>query len=46
MGFVVTGVLYSVLRRVAIAQEAGRAALAPSAGVASQAGAAGDGSGL
>jgi len=46
VGFVVAGVLYYVLRRVAIAQEARRAALAPSVGVATQAGAAGDGPGL
>ena len=46
VGFVVAGVLYYVLRRVAIGQEARRAALAPSVGVATQAGAAGDGPGL
>ena len=45
VGFVVAGVLYYVLRRVAIAQEA-RRALAPALGVATQAGAAGDGPGL
>jgi nucleobase:cation symporter-1, NCS1 family len=46
VGFIVAGVLYYVLRRVAIAQEARRAALAPSVGVTTQAGAAGDGPGL
>jgi purine-cytosine permease-like protein len=46
VGFVVAGVLYYVLRRVVIGQEARRAALAPSVGVATQAGAAGDGPGL
>ena len=45
VGFVVAGVLYYALRRVAIAQEVRRAALAPSAGVATQAGAVGDGPG-
>jgi nucleobase:cation symporter-1, NCS1 family len=45
VGFVVAGVLYYVLRRVAIAQEARRAPT-PSVGVATQAGAVGDGSGL
>jgi len=45
VGFVVAGVLYYVLRRVAIAQEARRAP-APALGVATQAGAAGDGPGL
>jgi nucleobase:cation symporter-1, NCS1 family len=45
VGFVVAGVLYYVLRRVAIAQEA-RRALTPSVGAATQARAAGDGPGL
>ena len=43
VGFVVAGVLYYVLRRVAVGQEARRAALASSVGVATQAGAGGDG---
>jgi nucleobase:cation symporter-1, NCS1 family len=45
VGFIVAGVLYYVLRRVAIAQEARRAPT-PSVGVATQASAAGDGAGL
>jgi NCS1 family nucleobase:cation symporter-1 len=43
VGFVVAGMLYYVLRRVAVGQEARRAALASSVGVATQAGAGGDG---
>jgi nucleobase:cation symporter-1, NCS1 family len=45
VGFVVAGVLYYVLRRVAVGQEARRAALASPVGVATQAGAGGDGPG-
>jgi NCS1 family nucleobase:cation symporter-1 len=45
VGFVVAGVLYYVLRRVAVGQEARRAALVSSVGVATQTGAGGDGSG-
>lgn len=45
VGFVVAGVLYYVLRRVAIAQEA-RRALTPPVGVAAQAGPAGETPGL
>jgi nucleobase:cation symporter-1, NCS1 family len=44
VGFVVAGVLYYVLRRVAVGQQARRAP-APAVGVATQAGAAGDGPG-
>jgi purine-cytosine permease-like protein len=45
VGFVVAGVLYYVLRRVAVGQEA-RRAVAPSVGVATQAGPAGESPGL
>jgi len=45
VGFVVAGVLYYVLRRVAIGQEARRAPV-PSVGMATQAGAGSEGPGL
>lgn len=45
VGFVVAGVLYYVLRRVAVAQEA-RRAVTPPVGVATKAGPAGESSGL